>query len=611
MRPTILAVATDTSITAHLDDADDDVGRLTIQNLCNFMTSIISKVEANSDRALFVGGVVTDNCANVVGMSESVGRFPLRCAAHGIALIEAALHEKLALNTWFNIATTWHTNNKAGIASLDLPKIRAYNETRWNSRLHFVEDVVRASNKLDTMAVNERNGVPILTQANERSLDAFVRILKPYETATLMVEGPKADMINSIEAFSVLVAHQEKEVEITNAAATAVFAAFRVNYLSPPLVIVAAMCPSWQVDESNTAVFEHVATWMKSAAAKAWCHGFGYPLDTLSKEFATYGAMPKTIVNSYSRDDFTQHLRAIDADVPALSKFVSHIARFTASEAECERVFSVIKKTVPVDRISLGNDSVENIVKLRAFARNMTPADTATLELGATDDDEEDEQVRRTNFANAVVTIMEQAAQRLDEEEEKRKKKKEKKAASACHKCHCTFASHSDETRVDGFFCGASMPWPTIQSANCACVTSTAAACATSLPLRSTATRVDTRSTSASLWLIKIMERPCDTIRPSVSNSASLSCGVSTAVGSSRIRMRAPRYSALRISTRWRSPTVNVPTRASGVTDRPKRFAAASSFCRAASRRENGCQSGSEPSSTLSSTLRLSASVKC
>ena len=33
------------------------------------------------------------------------------------------------------------------------------------------------------------------------------------------------------------------------------------------------------------------------------------------------------------------------------------------------------------------------------------------------------------------------------------------------------------------------------------------------------------------------------------------SCGVSTAVGSSRMRMRASRYRALSISTRWRSPT--------------------------------------------------------
>ena len=88
---------------------------------------------------------------------------------------------------------------------------------------------------------------------------------------------------------------------------------------------------------------------------------------------------------------------------------------------------------------------------------------------------------------------------------------------------------------------GAATAWPTIHCASCASVVPATGASATSLPARSTATRCETRSTSPSLWLMKTIESPCATIWPSVSNRASLSCGVSTAVGSSRIRMRAPR----------------------------------------------------------------------
>ena len=75
--------------------------------------------------------------------------------------------------------------------------------------------------------------------------------------------------------------------------------------------------------------------------------------------------------------------------------------------------------------------------------------------------------------------------------------------------------------------------------------------------------------------------------------------------------MRAPRYSAFRISTRCRSPTERLPTRASGCTGRPKRCATSSSLARAARAARSGCHSGSVPIITLSSTLRLSASVKC
>ena len=166
-------------------------------------------------------------------------------------------------------------------------------------------------------------------------------------------------------------------------------------------------------------------------------------------------------------------------------------------------------------------------------------------------------------------------------------------------------------TAPAGWRPGSSIARPTIHSASCSCVTAPAAACATSLPARSTAMRCDTRSTSASLWLMKMIDSPCATIWAKVSNKPSLSCGVSTAVGSSRIRMRAPRTRAFKISTRWRSPTVRPATRASGCTARPKRCAVRSRCARAARRRDHGRHSGSVPSITLSSTLRLSASVKC
>ena len=161
------------------------------------------------------------------------------------------------------------------------------------------------------------------------------------------------------------------------------------------------------------------------------------------------------------------------------------------------------------------------------------------------------------------------------------------------------------------FVVGTLMSRPTMATASCCWVVVFVSTIATSLPDRSTATRWHTRSTSPSLWLMKTTLKPLSTIFCSVANSWSLSCGVRTAVGSSRIRIFAPRYRALTISTRWRSPTDRLPTRASGAMVKPNWLEASSSLARAAARRENGCHSGSLPSMTLSSTVRLSASVKC
>ena len=55
-------------------------------------------------------------------------------------------------------------------------------------------------------------------------------------------------------------------------------------------------------------------------------------------------------------------------------------------------------------------------------------------------------------------------------------------------------------------------------------------------------------------------------------NRSSISCGVRTAVGSSRIRTRASLARALTISTRCCCPTERSPTRASGSTSSPKRL---------------------------------------
>ena len=55
----------------------------------------------------------------------------------------------------------------------------------------------------------------------------------------------------------------------------------------------------------------------------------------------------------------------------------------------------------------------------------------------------------------------------------------------------------------------------------------------------------------------------------SVWNSSRLSCGVSTAVGSSRMMVRAPRTRTFRISIRCSMPTERRPTRSFGSTRSP------------------------------------------
>ena len=68
-------------------------------------------------------------------------------------------------------------------------------------------------------------------------------------------------------------------------------------------------------------------------------------------------------------------------------------------------------------------------------------------------------------------------------------------------------------------------------------------------PFRRIATRSDKASTSCNLWVMIMIEHPSSRMFRRISNSLSASCGVNTAVGSSRIRILAPRYSIFTIST--------------------------------------------------------------
>ncbi|SKF62080.1 Uncharacterised protein [Mycobacteroides abscessus subsp. abscessus] len=74
-------------------------------------------------------------------------------------------------------------------------------------------------------------------------------------------------------------------------------------------------------------------------------------------------------------------------------------------------------------------------------------------------------------------------------------------------------------------------------------------------PSRITVSRSQTAIVSLILWVMKTTDMSSSTILRSEANRSSTSWGVRFVVGSSRARILAPRYSALRISTRWRMPT--------------------------------------------------------
>ena len=122
--------------------------------------------------------------------------------------------------------------------------------------------------------------------------------------------------------------------------------------------------------------------------------------------------------------------------------------------------------------------------------------------------------------------------------------------------------------------CGASLCTvsstgrPTIRAASSALL-AVGLASPTTLPSRITVIWSATSRTSRSLWVMNTIALPAALSWRMISISSSVSCGVSTAVGSSRTSTCASRESALMISTRCCTPTGRSSTIASGFTWKP------------------------------------------
>ena len=130
-------------------------------------------------------------------------------------------------------------------------------------------------------------------------------------------------------------------------------------------------------------------------------------------------------------------------------------------------------------------------------------------------------------------------------------------------------------------------------------------------PLRSIVQRFATSIISFSLCVIKSMDFPSFARFFIIFISSSISCGVKTAVGSSKIKISLSRYSIFRISVRCCIPTVISDINASGSTFNPYLLLKDITFSLASFLLRNSPCVGSTPRIILSSTEKHSTNLKC
>ena len=152
---------------------------------------------------------------------------------------------------------------------------------------------------------------------------------------------------------------------------------------------------------------------------------------------------------------------------------------------------------------------------------------------------------------------------------------------------------------------GSSTSRPTIRLASCL-ATRSAGCRARDRPRRSTTMPVSDLQDLVELVGDEDDRRAAGGEHRMMPNSSSVSCGVSTALGSSSTRMSLFRYSAFMISTRWRTPTGRSSIFASGLTSRLYCSDSSTMRWRAAARSNvpSGPHTVSAPSATASTTSK-------
>ncbi len=114
------------------------------------------------------------------------------------------------------------------------------------------------------------------------------------------------------------------------------------------------------------------------------------------------------------------------------------------------------------------------------------------------------------------------------------------------------------------------MACPIMRSVNSLAVVAEVSTVATLLPFRKMVTRSEISITSFNLWVMMIIAQPASRIFRRMAKSFLVSCRVSTAVGSSKIKISAPLYNTFKISTVCFSLTAISPTIFLGSISKPK-----------------------------------------
>jgi hypothetical protein len=353
-------------------------GELCIENLAVELRRIISGLQKYN---IDVVGITTDNAKNVVGMAESVEKFPIRCGCHCLQLMLKTLFTKECCvkkakdhtDKW--IKTLREEEKAAKRSPIFIPNPCT---TRWNSQLRTIEAVA----KIYTNGAKDSNGnqipLPNISHTAFAEVKTAIDVLKKFEHATKLVEGDQSNQVHMISAIAEMTflfpgrgidAALQPELQVP----------FYQDLVSAALTITAFFSPVFGDPESDhnekvddmkllNDVILLMKRWFSMPVVALICHGYSRNAKELLEEFDGFCTDSRVFLPP-SQQSWWENLNTLQNRWKLLGQVVRTIAFATSSEASAERCFSLLKNEVPPNRKRLTPENTSVVTRLAIYCK--------------------------------------------------------------------------------------------------------------------------------------------------------------------------------------------------------------------------------------------------
>lgn len=301
-------------------------GKLTTANIAKFMRDVVTDLEG---RGITVAAIVADNAYNMQGLKDMIAFVPvIRCLPHTLALITNDLYELDKIRDVIERAK--------GIRQRATIKLKEPCDTRWNSQLALISDIITKRDKLN----EDISGFGDVEQW-----------LQPFLSFTNLAQGDDARLFIQLIILKSLVRQAKVKDEFGRALNTSVRSRWHQLFLGAPMVLT-YLLPCCDRSKLTPSIAQSISEYIEKMMQQGtWRSGFA---NLVAKEPIEMKSTAASTIKLFSKHPFM-----------TLGQVVDRLLGMCPTEASVERMFSAVKDSIYPKRSNTDPDLVQAVMLIK------------------------------------------------------------------------------------------------------------------------------------------------------------------------------------------------------------------------------------------------------